>query len=102
MTSICAASYAQPHMRTLGCLPAISRRQACWYALGYIRQTIMTTSAEATAGLLIEGVFRLYGLPDSIVLDRGPQFVADVWKSFCRRLGINSKLSTVFHPEIDS
>ena len=59
------------------------------------------TSAEATAGLLIEGVFRLYGLPDSIVSDRRPQFVADVWKSFYRRLGINSKLSTVFHPEID-
>ena len=59
------------------------------------------TSAEATAGLLIEGVFRLHGLPDSIVSDRGPQFVADVWKSFCKRLGITSKLSTAFHPETD-
>ena len=59
------------------------------------------TSAEATAGLLIEGVFRLHGLPDSVVSDRGPQFTADVWKSFCTRLGINSKLSTAFHPETD-
>ena len=59
------------------------------------------TSAEATAGLLVEGVFRLHGLPDSMVSDRGPQFTADVWKSFCKRLGITSKLSTAFHPETD-
>ena len=30
------------------------------------------TSAEATTGLLIEGVFRLYSLPDSIISDRRP------------------------------
>ena len=60
------------------------------------------TSAEAIARLLIKGVFRLYSLPDSIVLDRRLQFVVDIWKSFYRRLGINSKLLTVFYPKIDS
>ena len=59
------------------------------------------TSAEATAGLLIEGVFRLHGLPRTIVSDRGPQFTSDIWKAFCKRLGITSKLSTAFHPQTD-
>ena len=59
------------------------------------------TSAEATAGLLIKEVFRIHGLPASIISDRGPQFVATVWKSFCERLRIEAKLSTAFHPETD-
>jgi len=59
------------------------------------------TSAEATADILLHGVFKYHGLPTSIISDRGPQFVAVVWKSFCRRLGITCKLSTAFHPETD-
>lgn len=59
------------------------------------------TSSEATVGMLICEVFRLHGLPASIISDRGPQFVATVWKSFCERLGIQAKLSTAFHPETD-
>ena len=59
------------------------------------------TSAEATAGLLIKKVFRLHDLPASVISDRGPQFVATVWKSFCKRLGIQPKLSTAFHPQTD-
>ena len=59
------------------------------------------TSAEATAKILVQYVFRTHGLPTSITSDRGPQFVALVWKSFCRRLGIQCNLSTAFHPETD-
>ena len=59
------------------------------------------TSAEATAQILVQWVFRYHGLPSSITSDRGPQFVATAWKSFCKRLGIKSKLSTAFHPETD-
>lgn len=59
------------------------------------------TSAEATADMLVKEIFRLHGLPASIISDRGPQFVATVWKSFCKRLDIQAKLSTAFHPETD-
>ncbi|SLM35328.1 retrotransposon nucleocapsid protein [Lasallia pustulata] len=59
------------------------------------------TSAEATAQILIQWVFRPHGLPTSITSDRGPQFVATVWRSFCKRLEIKCKLSTAFHPETD-
>lgn len=59
------------------------------------------TSAEVVVEMLIKELFRLHGLPASIVSDRGPQFIATIWKSFCKRLGITAKLSTSFHPETD-
>ena len=59
------------------------------------------TSAEATVDMLIKEVFRLHGLPASIISDRGPQFIATVWKAFCKRLGIEAKLSTAYHPQTD-
>jgi len=40
-------------------------------------------------------------LPESIVLDRGPQFVAELTKELNRMLGIRTKLSTAFHPQTD-
>jgi len=43
----------------------------------------------------------LHGLPESMVLDRGPQFVAKLTKKLNRMLGIETRLSTVFHPQMD-
>ena len=57
--------------------------------------------AAGLADLFIEHVFRLHGLPESIVSDRGPQFAAAFWQRLCGRLGIDSRLSTAFHPETD-
>ena len=57
--------------------------------------------AAGTAELFLRHVFRLHGLPLDIVSDRGPQFVSDFWKHLCRRLGIERKLSTAFHPQTD-
>jgi transposase InsO family protein len=59
------------------------------------------TTSEETANLVLQHVIKLHGLPDTIVSDRGPQFVADFWKHLCRILRIQSRLSTAFHPETD-
>ena len=59
------------------------------------------TSAEATAKMLRDEVWKRRGLPNSIVSDRGPQFVSEVWKHLCRLLSIQARLSTAFHPETD-
>jgi len=59
------------------------------------------TSAEETAKLFLRWVYRTHGLPDSIVSDRGTQFVSLLWKSLCARLGISSNLSTAYHPQTD-
>ena len=59
------------------------------------------TSAEATVHILIRYVWKLYGLLETIVSDRGSQFVSDIWKCFCKILGITRSLSTAYHPETD-
>ena len=56
-------------------------------------------SAPETARLVINHVFRLHGLPQDVVSDRGPQFVARFWRSFCSQLGASVSLSSGFHPE---
>ena len=59
------------------------------------------TSVEGLARLLWDNVWKLHGLPESIVLDRGPQFAAELTKELNRMLGIKIKLSTAFHPQTD-
>ena len=56
---------------------------------------------EVIVNLLIRKMFRIYKLLSFIVLNRKFQFVIIVWKLFCKRLSINSKLSTVFHLQIN-
>jgi len=59
------------------------------------------TSAENTAKMLMEHVWKYHGLPTSIISDRGTQFTSLLWKTLCKSLGITAKLSTSFHPETD-
>jgi len=46
-------------------------------------------------------VWKLHGLPENVVSDRGPQFAAELTKELNQMLGIETKLSTVFHPQTD-
>src|SRR5690606_21086339 len=65
---------------------------------------IATTSdvdAEGTARLFRDNVFRLHGLPRSIVSDRGTQFVNSFMRDLCKLLQIKQNLSTAYHPETD-
>jgi transposase InsO family protein len=57
-------------------------------------------SADETSRCFME-VFKLHGLPLSIVSDRGSNFIAPLWKRICQRLHIKRKLSTSHHPETD-
>ena len=59
------------------------------------------TLAEGLARLFRDNVWKLHGLPESVVSDRGSQFVAELTKELNRMLGIETKLSTVFHPQTD-
>ena len=55
--------------------------------------------AEGFVELFIEEVFRLYGLPQMVNSDRGPQFVAAFWKCLCNRLDMQPRLSSPYHPQ---
>ena len=63
--------------------------------------TIEGTSAEGLARLFRDNVWKLHRLPESIVLDRGPQFAAELTRKLNRMLGIEIRLLTVFHPQLD-
>ena len=63
--------------------------------------TMEETSAEGLARLFWDNVWKLHGLPESVVLDRGPQFAAELTKELNRMLGIKTKLLTAFHPQTD-
>jgi len=63
--------------------------------------TTEKTSAEGLARLFRDNMWKLHGLPESIISDRGPQFVAGLMRELNEKLGIKSKLSTAFHPQID-
>ena len=69
----------------------------------------MTHFVATTEGILVEGlvrlfrdnVWKLHGLLESIVSDRGPQFTAELKKELNKMLGIEMRLSTVFYPQTD-
>jgi len=56
------------------------------------------TSVERLAMLFKDNIWKLYRLPESIVLYREPQFAAEMTKELNNILGIEIKLSTSFHP----
>ena len=60
-----------------------------------------STTAEQLADLYVRHVFRLHGLPRTVVSDRGTQFVAKFWRTLCEILRIQIKLSTPYHASTD-
>ena len=63
--------------------------------------TTEKTTAEGLARLFRDNVWKLYGLPESVILDRGPQFAAGMTKELNKMLGIETKLSMAYHSETD-
>ena len=69
----------------------------------------MTHFVAITEGILAEGLARLFRgniqklhrLPESIVSDRELQFAAEIMKKLNRMLGIETKLSMLYHPQMD-
>jgi len=60
--------------------------------------TTEKTLVEGLARLFRDNMWKLYRLPKSIISDRGPQFAAGLMRELNGMLGIESKLSTAFHP----
>jgi len=67
----------------------------------YFIPTTEKTSTEELAQLFRDNVWKLHGLPESIISDRGPQFAAGLMRELNEILGIKSKLLMAFHPQTD-
>lgn len=46
-------------------------------------------------------VYPRFGLPETVVSDRGPLFVSSFWSALTQKLGVSRKLSSAAHPETD-
>lgn len=60
-----------------------------------------TITAEETATLVLNNLYKRFGLPDKIISDRGPQFASKTFIELLKLLGIKSALSTAYHPQTD-
>jgi transposase InsO family protein len=60
-----------------------------------------TITAEGTAKLLLDNLYKRFGLPDKIISDRDPRFASRTFLELLKLLGITSALSTAFHPQTD-
>ena len=63
--------------------------------------TTEETIAKGLARLFRDNMWKLHSLLESIILDRGPQFAAEITKELNKMLGIETRLLTVFHPQTD-
>jgi hypothetical protein len=58
-------------------------------------------TATKVAELFVDNIYRLHGMPKSLVSDRDPVFTSKFWQAVFRATGTQLKLSTANHPETD-
>jgi RNase H-like domain found in reverse transcriptase/Reverse transcriptase (RNA-dependent DNA polymerase)/Integrase zinc binding domain/Chromo (CHRromatin Organisation MOdifier) domain/gag-polyprotein putative aspartyl protease len=63
--------------------------------------TSMKVTSEKTARLLIDHVFKLHGLPRTIISDRDPRFTAGLWRAVFKAWGTRLAMSSSYHPQTD-
>ncbi|KAJ4754640.1 polyprotein [Rhynchospora pubera] len=78
------------HLHTPGLLQPLPIPETAWCSL-----------ASSVAKAFIDHVYRLHGLPTSIVTDRDPIFTSNFWRAIMENLGIKLNMSTSYHPQTD-
>jgi len=63
--------------------------------------TTKRTLVEGVARLFWDNIWKLHRLPESIIIDRGTQFTAEMIRELNQILKINTKLSTAYHLQTD-
>ena len=69
-------------------------------AAHYIKTTADVNSKQI-ARLFCGNIFRLHGIPDSVVSDWSTQFISEFTRALAELVGIQQKISTSFHPQTD-
>lgn len=67
----------------------------------HIAPTHTSVTAEGTAELFLDHVFKLHGMPSNIVTDRGSVFMGHFWSELMRLIGTRHSPSTAYHPQSD-
>jgi len=63
--------------------------------------TIKETTVEGLARLFRDNVWKLHGLPKSVISNRRPQFATELTKELNKMLEIKTRLLTIFHSQTD-
>ena len=58
-------------------------------------------TAPQIAQLFLDNIYKLHGLPKSIVSDRDRIFMSLFWKSLFEKLHVQLKMSSAYHPQTD-
>nr|GEX61992.1 hypothetical protein [Tanacetum cinerariifolium] len=58
-------------------------------------------TTSQVAQVFLDLVYKLHGLPESIVTDRDKVFLSNFWKALFAELKVKLKLSTAYHPQTD-
>jgi hypothetical protein len=51
--------------------------------------------------VFLDHIFKLHGMPTSIVSDHDPTFTNKVWQELFKLQGIQLKMSIAYHPQTD-
>ena len=67
----------------------------------HLAPTHSEVTAQQTAHLFMQHVWRLHGTPARLISDRGTQFSAALFREIMTQLGVQQSMSSAFHPETD-
>jgi transposase InsO family protein len=63
--------------------------------------TAKTLTQEGAGQLLLDNLYKQFGLPDKMLSDRGPQFAAKAFHELLKLLEIKLNLTMAYHPQTD-
>jgi len=67
-----------------------------------LKATTTNISSEGIAKIYRDEIWKLHGVPQRILSDRGPQFASKFMEEFTKALGTKRQLSMAYHPQTDS
>ena len=70
-------------------------------AMVHLVPTCQTYKARDIAELVFDAVYKLHGLPERIISDRDSLFTSHFWRKLHELLGVELRLSSLFHPQTD-
>jgi hypothetical protein len=100
--------FAQPSMDLITGLPPSDGFNAILVVVDHgltkgviLAPTMDTVDSEGIAFLLQSHLFKRFGLPDKLISDRDPRFASKAFQELLKLLGIQSAMSTAYHPQTD-
>jgi hypothetical protein len=73
----------------------------CFSKMAHFIALAETATARDTAQAFLKEVWKLHGLPESIISDCDTKWISEFWDGVCGLLGIKKRLSMSFHPQMD-